>query len=45
MCKFIWAALSVFVVTSVVACAGAGANSLHVKCPACGYTFDVHNEG
>jgi len=45
MRKFIWAAVSVFVVSSVVACAGSGSNTLHVKCPACGYTFDVNNAG
>jgi|GEM_PF-2536337 len=38
---FVWAALSVLILTSVTACVGAGSSKVHVKCPACGYEFDV----
>ncbi len=46
MRKFAYLVLALIITSSVSACTGAGGkNDLRVKCPACGYEFDVETKG
>ena len=45
MRKFVWAIFAALTLTSVVACVSPKAKSIRVKCPACGYEFDVQPQG
>jgi len=39
------ATVALFILGSLVACAGAGSKMVRAKCPACGYPFTVDKSG
>jgi len=45
MKQLIWLTLSVFFLTTLSGCVGASSKTVRVKCPACGYEFDVDTSG